>query len=73
MTDLEKRIIEKNGTLSRVYGDLVNEKIRRRYSLSEELSLLHFRGKHPEEDEAYDTYVQQCKAEAKKELGLDLD
>ena len=63
-----KKIAEKNGTLSKHYGDLVNEKIRRKYSTSEELAMLRQRDEKPDEYAAYNAYVEECKAEAKAEI-----
>lgn len=70
MTDIEKKMAEKNGTLSKVYGDLVNKKIREQYTLSEEIALLRQRDEKPEEFAKYNAYVERCKAEAKTEIGI---
>ena len=69
MTALEKKIAEKNGTMPKVYGDLVNQKIRERYTISEEIALLRQRDEKPEEFAVYNEFVEQCKAEAKAEIG----
>ena len=53
MTETQKRMAERNGTLSKVYGDLVNQKIRRQYTMSEEIALLRQREEKQEEFEAY--------------------
>lgn len=50
------------------YGKRVEELIREKYSLSEELSVLRQRMEKPSEFEAYYTYAEQCKARAKNEL-----
>ena len=68
MNAIEKRIAEKNGTLSKVYGDHVNVKIRDRYSLSEELAILRQRDEKPNEYAEYNAYVEECKAAAKAEI-----
>ena len=70
MTNIEKKIAEKNGTLSKVYGDVVNKKIRMQYTLSEELALLRQRDEKPDEFAKYNEYVEKCKAEAKTEIGI---
>lgn len=70
MTNIEKKIAEKNGTFSKVYGDVVNKKIRMQYTLSEELALLRQRDEKPDEFAKYNEYVEKCKAEAKTEIGI---
>ena len=52
------------------YENLVVKKIRVKYSINEELAILRQRDSKPEEFMLYDSYVEQCKAEAKKELGI---
>ena len=61
---------KKNGILTEVYGDLVNRKIRARYSTSAELAILRQKETKPEEWAAFNTFAEQCKREAKEELGL---
>lgn len=68
MNSIEKKIAEKNATFSKIYGDIVNQKIRERYSLSEELSILRQRDEKPSEYAEYNAYVERCKAEAKKQI-----
>lgn len=46
------------------YGETVNELIRRKYTLSEELAILRQRGTKAEEFEAYNAYAESCKEEA---------
>lgn len=70
MNAIEKRIAEKNNTTSKVYGDLVNQKIRIRYSLSEELALLRQKDEKPDEYAIYNAYVEQCKNDAKAEIAM---
>lgn len=50
------------------YGNQVNDLIRRRYSLSEELSLLRQRDSKQEEYQKYNAYCEECKSKAKLEL-----
>lgn len=59
----------KTKTLS--YDELVNQKIRARYSLSAELAILRQRDTKSEEFAEYYAYCEQCKAEAKAELGIE--
>lgn len=47
------------------YNDRVNELIRRRYSLSEELAILRQRDEKQEDFAEYYGYAEQCKQEAK--------
>lgn len=51
----------------RRYEERVNELIRRKYSLSEELSLLRQRYVKSDEFAAYNSYAEECKAKAKEE------
>lgn len=50
------------------YGNQVNELIRRRYSLSEELSLLRQRDSKQEEYQKYNTYCEECKKAVKDKI-----
>lgn len=71
MTLIEHELMKKCGMENAYYGDLVNNRIRKRYSISEEFAILRQRDTKPAEFEAYNAYVEQCKAEAKAELGID--
>jgi hypothetical protein len=51
-----------------VYESLIIRKIRKRYSVNQELAILRQRDSKPTEFAAYNEYVEQCKAEAKKEM-----
>ena len=55
-------------TYEAVYGSLVQNKIRERYSLSAELSILRKRDTNPEEFEEYNRFAEACKAEIKKDI-----
>jgi hypothetical protein len=71
-----KRLAHKNetveqGTLRVLYAALVNEKIRARYDISEELAILRQRDTKPDEFAEYNAFVEQCKAEARAEIGID--
>lgn len=50
------------------YGNQVNDLIRRRYSLSEELAILRQKGEKPDEYRAYFAFCEECKANAKLEV-----
>lgn len=47
------------------YGETVNELIRRKYTLSEELAILRQRGTKAEEFKAYNAYAESCKEETR--------
>lgn len=50
------------------YGNQVNDLIRRRYSLSEELAILRQKDEKPDEYRAYFAFCEECKSKAKVEL-----
>ena len=52
------------------YPSLVEGKIRRRYSMSDELAILRQRDTKSEEFAEYNAYCEQCKSEAKHELKI---
>lgn len=73
MTDLELKLAQKNReespkSLEELYENLVIRKIRKRYSVNQELAILRQRDIKPTEFAAYDEYVEQCKSEAKEEI-----
>lgn len=59
-----------NGIAVEEYGELVTRRIRRRYSVSDELAILRQRDTKPEAFAEYNTYVEECKRQAKEELGI---
>lgn len=66
---------DKSAELARIkttidYPQLVESKIRTRYSMSAELAILRQRDTKPEEFTEYNTFCEQCKAQAKTELGI---
>lgn len=50
------------------YGNQVNDLIRCRYSLSEELAILRQKDEKPDEYREYFAFCEECKANAKLEL-----
>lgn len=50
------------------YGNQVNDLIRRKYSLSEELAILRQKDEKPDEYRTYFAFCEECKANAKLEL-----
>lgn len=55
----------------RLYESEIIRRIRKRYTVNHELAILRQRDTKPEEFEAYNTYVEQCKAEVKQELDIE--
>lgn len=52
------------------YETSIIRKIRRKYSLNQELAILRQRDSKAFEFEEYNAYVEACKAEVKQELGI---
>ena len=52
------------------YPQLVENKIRKKYSVSAELAILRQRNSKPEEFAEYNEFCELCKAEAKTELNI---
>ena len=52
------------------YPQLVENKIRKKYSMSAELAILRQRNSKPEEFAEYNAFCELCKSEAKKELNI---
>lgn len=67
MTELEKKLLRKNGKGRELRASEINRRIRLRYSLSEELAILRQRDTKPEEFAEYHAYAELCKAEADAE------
>ena len=68
-------IRDKTAELSRIkntieYPQLVENKIRTKYSVSAELAILRQRDTKPEEFAEYNAFCELCKSEAKKELNI---
>lgn len=66
MKSYEIELAKKNGTIERIKSRLVDEKIRERYSISEQIALLRQRDEKPEEFAAFYEYAEACKAEVKE-------
>lgn len=64
------RLAMLNGNAESIYHELVEEKIRARYTVGEELAIVRQRDRKPQEFAEYDAYCEKCKREAKEELGL---
>ena len=52
------------------YPTLVEKYIREKYSISDELAIQRQRDTKPEDFAEYNTFCEECKAKAKKELNL---
>ena len=66
---------DKTTELSRIkntieYPQLVENKIRKKYSVSAELAILRQRNSKPEEFAEYNAFCELCKSEAKNELNI---
>ena len=66
---------DKTSELSRIkntieYPQLVENKIRKKYSVSAELAILRQRNSKPEEFAEYNAFCELCKSEAKNELNI---
>lgn len=54
----------KNGQLDKLYSDTIVEMVRTQYSINAELAIQRQRDNKPEDFEAYNTFVENCKNEA---------
>lgn len=75
MNALKLKLAKKNREVNpasweELYENLIIRKIRKRYSVNQELAILRQRDTKPIEFAAYNEYVEQCKAEVKAELGV---
>ena len=52
------------------YEDAVNDKIREKYSASQEFAILRQKEEKPQEYNEYYAYCEQCKAYVKEKKGL---
>ena len=68
MTKMELKLAKANGLYDDLVGVEINKRIRKKYTVSQEFSILRQRDTKPEEFEAYNAYVEQCKAEVKAEF-----
>lgn len=65
------KLAKLNGTQSRLYPELVSEKIRKRYTINAEIAILRQRDEKPEEFAEYNAYAEACKKEAREILGME--
>lgn len=66
--NVEKYKARKQSELASLYEEMIIAKIRERYTIDQELATLRQRDTKPDEFTEYNSYVEQCKAEAKEEL-----
>ena len=71
MTELKKRLLEKNGMMREVYVQRLVKRIHERYSIDDEIGILMQKETKPDEFEEHNAFVEQCKAEVKAELGIE--
>ena len=62
-----------NGYAPADYGNVVEELIRQRYSISQELAIQRQKDAKPEEYIEYYNYCEKCKIEAKRLCNMELD
>ena len=72
MTEQEINLAIKNGVQQEVYPKLVRELINKKYSIYDELAIQRQRDTKPLEFQEYNAYCEECKAEAKKLLGMEV-
>lgn len=53
-----------------LYEHSVVKRVRAKYTLNQELAILRQRDAKPDEFAEYSKFVEQCKTEAKEELGI---
>lgn len=71
MTEKEIQLAIKNGVAAQVYPTLVQELINKKYSIYDELALQRQRNAKKAEFNEYNSYCEECKAQAKKMLQLE--
>lgn len=65
---VEKYNARKNQEKENLYEEIIVFKIRKKYSLNQELAILRQRDTKPDEFTEYNVYVEKCKLEAKMEV-----
>ena len=68
MKDIERKLYEANSVLDDMYAQRVVELVRVRYDINSELAILRQRTSKKAEFNAYNEYVEQCKAQARAEI-----
>ena len=55
----------------RIYEKLVERKIAKRYTTSQEIAFIRQKDRKPDEYAEYDSFVEECKKEVKEMLGME--
>lgn len=61
-------LVLKNISKDKLYANLVSKLIRERYSVDDEMAILRQKETKPEEWKEYNSYCEDCKAKARKEI-----
>ena len=71
---LQKKVDMTKGTplAPRVYGELVEHFIEKRYNIKQEIAINRQRNEKPSQWQEYNDYCEACKAEAKRKLGIEV-
>ena len=66
-------LVKANGTPEILYDELVSEKICAKYTLNAQIAILRKAqsGLNVDEFEEFNAFAEQCKAEAREELGIE--
>lgn len=59
-------LAKKNGTINRIKSQMVDAKIRERYSISEQIAILRQKDEKPYEYSNFYQYAEMCKAEVQE-------
>lgn len=75
MNALRLKLAKKNREVNHasweeLYENLIIRKIRKRYSVNQELAILRQRDTKPEEFAEYNDFVEKCKKKVKEELQI---
>jgi hypothetical protein len=62
------RLAKKNGAVTEVYENQIVNRIRKKYSLNQELAILRQRDSKPKEFAEYNAFVEDCKDSVKQEV-----
>ena len=61
MTEKMKKLAKLNDVTDKVYGQEVNKRIRKRYTVTDEIAILRQRDEKPDEFAEYNAFVEECK------------
>lgn len=63
---ISKRLVNELGTLYYSYNIIVEQSVREKYTVDDELSIQRQRDTKPEEFKEYNDFVESCKTKAKE-------